>query len=62
MSKLLLDRAGRRRSPATKPGFHAGRSPANKACTTRLTRPPSRRSSPSCARLARARTASGFEG
>jgi hypothetical protein len=30
MSELLLDRAGRRRSPATKPGFHAGRSPVNK--------------------------------
>jgi site-specific recombinase XerD len=30
MSELLLDRAGRRRSPATMPGFHAGRSPANK--------------------------------
>ena len=30
MSKLLLDRAGRRRSPATMPGFHAGRSPHNK--------------------------------
>jgi len=30
MSELMLDRAGRRRSPATKPGFHAGRSPANK--------------------------------
>ena len=29
MSELLLDRAGRRRSPATKPGFHAGRSRAN---------------------------------
>jgi hypothetical protein len=26
----LLDRAGRRRSPATMPGFHAGRSPGNK--------------------------------
>ena len=24
MSELLLDRAGRRRSPATMPGFHAG--------------------------------------
>jgi uncharacterized membrane protein YccF (DUF307 family) len=24
MSELLLDRAGRRRSPATLPGFHAG--------------------------------------
>jgi site-specific recombinase XerC len=30
MSELLLDRAGRRRSPATMPGFHAGRSPQNK--------------------------------
>ena len=30
MSELLLDRAGRRRSPATKPGFHAGHAPANK--------------------------------
>jgi integrase len=30
MSGLLLDRAGRRRSPATMPGFHAGRSPRNK--------------------------------
>jgi hypothetical protein len=26
----LLDRAGRRRSPATMPGFHAGRPPRNK--------------------------------
>jgi len=32
MSELLLDRAGRRRSPATMPGFHAGRSPQNKGC------------------------------
>ena len=30
MSDVLLDRAGRRRSPATMPGFHAGRSPRNK--------------------------------
>jgi site-specific recombinase XerD len=30
MSELLLDRAGRRRSRATMPGFHAGRPPANK--------------------------------
>ena len=27
MSELLLDRAGRRRSPATMPGFHIGRPP-----------------------------------
>jgi hypothetical protein len=30
MSELLLDRAGRRRSPATMPGFHVGRTPHNK--------------------------------
>ena len=29
MSELLLDRAGRRRSPATMPGFPAGRPPHN---------------------------------
>src|SRR5215212_9867789 len=30
MSELQLDRAGRRRSPATMPGFHSGRPPCNK--------------------------------
>jgi integrase len=30
VSELLLDRAGRRRSPATMPGFQAGRPPRNK--------------------------------
>jgi len=30
MSELLLDRVGRRRSPATMRGFHAGRPPRNK--------------------------------
>jgi site-specific recombinase XerD len=30
MPELLLDRAGRRRSLATFPGFHAGRAPGNK--------------------------------
>jgi hypothetical protein len=30
MSELLLDRAGRRRSQATMPGFHAGRPPRSK--------------------------------
>jgi site-specific recombinase XerC len=30
MSELLLDRAGRRRSPAAMPGLHAGRSPRDK--------------------------------
>ena len=30
MSELLLDAAGRRRSPATLPEFHGGRAPRNK--------------------------------
>jgi site-specific recombinase XerD len=30
MSELMLDRAGRRRSPATMPGFHIGQPPRNK--------------------------------
>jgi len=30
MSEQLFGRAGRRRSPATMPGFHAGRPPRNK--------------------------------
>ena len=30
MTELLLDAAGRRRSPATMPGFHTGRPPRNK--------------------------------
>jgi site-specific recombinase XerD len=30
MSQVLLDAAGRRRSPATMPGFHSGRPPRNK--------------------------------
>src|SRR4051794_20904439 len=30
MSESLLDAAGRRRSPATLPGFHSGRPPRNK--------------------------------
>jgi hypothetical protein len=30
MSEQLLDRADRHRSPATMPGFHAGRAPGNK--------------------------------
>ena len=29
MSERLLDREGRRRSPATLPGFHAGHAPGN---------------------------------
>jgi hypothetical protein len=30
MPEVLLDAAGRRRSPATMPGFHGGRPPRNK--------------------------------
>jgi len=30
MGEVLLDAAGRRRSPATMPGFHVGRPPRNK--------------------------------
>jgi len=30
MGEVLLDAAGRRRSPATMPGFHAGSPPRNK--------------------------------
>ena len=30
MSQLMFDRAGRRRSPATLPGFHIGQAPGNK--------------------------------
>jgi hypothetical protein len=38
------DAAGRRRSPATLPGFHAGRPQRNKGCATRPIRPRSMRS------------------
>jgi site-specific recombinase XerD len=39
MSGPLLDRAGRRRSPATMPGFHAGRPPRNKGLRHPADRP-----------------------
>jgi site-specific recombinase XerD len=61
MSELLLDRAGRRRSPATLPGFHAGHAPGNKGL--RATRPihrRSKRSSPSCAPPATTRMVAGY--
>jgi hypothetical protein len=32
---VLLDAAGRRRSPATLPGYHAGRPPRNKGVSSR---------------------------
>ena len=43
-----LDAAGRRRSPATLPGYHAGRPPRNKGLDYPAD-PPSTRSSRSCA-------------
>ena len=49
MTESLLDAAGRRRSPATMPGYHAAGRRATRACATRPTRRRSRRSSPSCA-------------
>jgi site-specific recombinase XerD len=49
MSELLLDRAGRRRSPATLPGFHAGHPPGNKGLRYPADPPRSKRTSPSCA-------------
>jgi hypothetical protein len=41
MSEVLLDRAGRRRSPATLPGFHAGQALVGTALanTKRIQRP-----------------------
>ena len=44
MSELLLDAAGRRRSPATLPEFHAGRPPRNKGMRYPRIRRRSRRS------------------
>jgi hypothetical protein len=40
----LLDAAGRGRSPATLPRYHAGRAPRNKGSATRRTRQLSMRS------------------
>jgi len=44
MSEPMLDAAGRRRSPATLPEFHAGRPPRNKGMRSRRIRRQSRRS------------------
>ena len=60
MSELLLDAAGRRRSPATLPDFHAGRPPRNKGMRYPETPRPSRRSSRSCAPPGTACTAAGW--
>jgi hypothetical protein len=62
MSEYLLDRAGRRRSPATMPGFHAGRPPRNKGLRYRPIRRGWKRSLPSCAPPATTRTVADYAG
>jgi hypothetical protein len=62
MSELPLDAAGRRRSPATLPQFHAGRTPRNKGMRYPPTHPPQRRSWPSCAARATEPTVGGCAG
>jgi hypothetical protein len=62
MSELLLDAAGRRRSPVTLPDFHAGRPPRNKGIRYPPTHRRSRKSSPSCAPPATPSMAAGCAG
>jgi hypothetical protein len=62
MSELLLDAAGRRRSPATLPEFHAGRPPRNKGIRYPADPPTVEESSPSCAPPATASMAAGCAG
>lgn len=52
----VLDVAGRRRSPATMPGYHAGRPPRNKGMRYPADPPTIDETSPSCATLARTAT------
>ena len=58
MSELLLDRAGRRRSRATMPGFRAGRPPGNNGLFDPAD--PPTRSSLSCDPPGTTRTAAGY--
>jgi hypothetical protein len=60
MSEPLLDAAGRRRSPATMPNFHAGRSPRNKGMRSRPTRRRLRKSWRRCASPATASTGGAY--
>jgi hypothetical protein len=57
----LLDAAGRPRSPATLPGYHAGRPPRNKGLRYPADPPRVERSWRSCARRATAFMVRGFE-
>ena len=56
-ASLQLDIAGRKRSPATMPGYHAGARRATKYAATQPTLPGWRRSWPSCVKRARASVA-----
>ena len=53
----LLDAAGRRRSPATMPGFRTGVPPRNKGQHSPADPPPLTRSSPRCTKPATIATA-----
>ena len=59
MSQLMLDLAGRRRSPATMPGSMPRTCPATKRTATPADPPKSKTSSQSCARQATGPTANG---
>ena len=56
-----LDAAGRRRSPATLPGYHAGRPPCNKGMRYPADPPTSTRSWRSCAKRPMTVTAGACE-
>jgi hypothetical protein len=62
MPKVLLDAAGRPRSPATMPGFHAGRPPRNKGCRYPADPPTITEIVAACAKPARTITAGGCAG
>ena len=59
MSELMLDRAGRRRSPATMPGFHTGQAPGNNGHRYPADPPKVEEIVASCARRGTGRTVAG---
>jgi hypothetical protein len=62
MPELLLDAAGRPRSPATLPGFHAGRPPRNKGRRYPADPPTVEEIVPSCVGPVMACTGGGWAG
>jgi hypothetical protein len=62
MESVLVDAAGRRRSPATLSGYQCGRPPRNQVCATRRIRRVSRKSSLSCATPGNVRKGCAFGG